>query len=189
MSTSTKSDKEKIISPSKKKCERCDVVLGPRNRVLLNSKKKNPTICIKCSWKRASRLFGDSPLHHRILIVSVLFLVPVVNLFGYMVLGLMFVELIKKPKILFEARINYLVRSINSDQYTPATMTLFLGLFLGYVLSMKVRYEVGFLIWVVYALPGSLILGVAIMGELHAFFAPAANNVIRKSTRFYKNKS
>ncbi|MHA1910124.1 MAG: hypothetical protein ACTSYA_00385 [Candidatus Kariarchaeaceae archaeon] len=185
MNTSTKPNKEKIqTSSSKKKCERCGIVLDPRNRVLLVSKKKNPTICLKCAWKRTSRLFGDSPLHHRIIIGLLLGLVPIVNLFGYMVLGLTFVEMIKKPKMLFESRINYLIRAINSEQYTPATATLFLGLFLGYVMSMQVRYEVGFLIWVVYVLPGSLILGVAIMGELHAYFTPRTKNVIKTSTRF-----
>ncbi len=185
MSTSTKTNKEKIeTSSSKKKCERCEVVLGPKNRVILGSKKKNPTMCLKCAWKRTSRLFGDSPLHHRIIIGLLLGLVPVVNLFGYMVLALTFVELIKKPKILFEKRITYLIRSLNSDQYTPATATLFLGLFMGYVLSMQVRYELGFLLWALYALPGSLIIGVALMGELHAFFTPGTQNIVKTSTRY-----
>jgi hypothetical protein len=185
MSTSTKASKEKIEpSFSKKKCERCEVVLGPKNRIILNSKKENPIMCIKCAWKRASRLFGDSPLPHRIVIGLLLGLVPIANLFGYMVLALTFVELVKKPRILFETRINYLMRSINSEQYTPATATLFLGLLMGYVMSMTVRFEWGFLIWVVYALPGSLILGVAIMGELHAFLPPATASIMKKSTRF-----
>ena len=97
MSTSTKANKEKIeISSSKKKCERCEVVLGPKNRVILGSKKKNPTMCLKCAWKRTSRLFGDSPLYHRIIIGLLLGLVPIVHLFGYMVLGLTFVEISKQ---------------------------------------------------------------------------------------------